>query len=134
MASSSKNKGDGYERELANFLADQLGLPIQRTPLSGGGRNDAQLPDLTGVPDVWVEAKRTERFEPRKAMTQALAGKRARHCPDMPIVVNRRNREPTSKSLVVMHLDDWLRIYRAYLKVEGVKTHEDPIEPEAEPL
>lgn len=115
-----KAKGDAYERELAAYLSDALGLQIRRSPLSGGGTSDAQMADLEGVPDLWVEAKRTERFEPRKALEQCATGKARRHCPDLPVVINRRNREATGDSLVVMKLDDWLKLYKAYLVVEGV--------------
>lgn len=118
--SASKTKGDNYERELAAYLASRLGLPVNRTIMSGGGRNMAQLPDLEGTPHLWVEAKRTERFEPLKAMRQAITGKTARHCPDMPVVINRKNRQATEHSLVVLHLEDFVTLYEAFLKREGI--------------
>lgn len=118
--SSAKDKGDRYERELAAYMSERLGLKIQRTIMSGGGRSMDQLPDLEGTPDIWVEAKRTERFEPRKAMAQAIVGKTKRHCPDMPVVINRPSRVPTGDSMVFLRLDDFLTLYAAYLKSEGV--------------
>ena len=42
MASKSKNKGKGFEREMANFLSDLYQLSFIRVPASGafvGGAN-----------------------------------------------------------------------------------------------
>lgn len=121
--SKQKTKGDGFERELAAYFSDRLGISVTRTPLSGGGvtsKFGAQMADLTGTPDLWVEAKRTETFRPRAAMEQALKGLAGRKCPDMPVVINRQNRQKTGEGLVVLQLDDFLRLYAGYLANEGV--------------
>jgi len=122
--SKQKNKGDGYERELAAHFNEALygGLPrIFRAPLSGGGRSllGGGQADLTGTPEVWVEAKRTEKFSPLEAMRQAERGIAAANSPDFPVVINRRNHTKTGDSLVVMRLDDWLALYRLYLEGRG---------------
>lgn len=121
--SASKNKGDGFERELAHYLSDALGLKVTRTPLSGGGmtsRFGPQMADLTGTPDIWVEAKRTETFRPREAMAQALKGLASQGSPDMPVIVNRQNRQKTGEGLAVLRFDDFIRLYRGYLISEGI--------------
>lgn len=124
MASKAAAKGSGFERELAKHLTDTLGIDVQRTPLSGGGmtvKYGPQMPDLMGTPEIWVEAKRTETFRPREAMAQALRGIGTRPgCEDMPIVVNRQNRQTTGDSLTVIRLDDFLRIYAGYLRFLGI--------------
>tara|TARA_R110002153_G_scaffold21445_3_gene71513 strand:+ start:1273 stop:1692 length:420 start_codon:yes stop_codon:yes gene_type:complete len=122
--SSQKNKGDGYERELAKYFNEVLydgADRIFRAPLSGGGRSlhGAGSADLVGTPLIWVEAKRTERYSPYPAVQQAEAGIEAIKGSDIPVVVNRKNRMQTGESLVTMRLDDWMKLYAAYLKSNG---------------
>ena len=93
---ASKNKGSRYEVELAHYLNARLrALNVSRAPLSGGGAHLGGVgrADLLGTPAIWIEAKRTERFTPHAAMLQAVAGTRAARTPDLPVVVNRRNRQ-----------------------------------------
>ena len=58
-----KAKGDKYEREVAKYLDeilyDEEFQKILRAPLSGGGRSfqGGGSADITGTPDIWVEAK-----------------------------------------------------------------------------
>jgi hypothetical protein len=126
----SKKKGDNYERELAKFFNDCLfgGRDVVfRAPLSGGGRQFAGgggSADLSGAPAVWVEAKRTETFSPYRALEQAEKGIKGKAAADLPVVVSRRSRMPTGSSLVVMRLDDWMRLYHAYLTQFGYKPDE----------
>ena len=127
--SKQKRKGDGYERELAKWLDHWLfndGGYIHRAPLSGGGRNNfgGGEADLNGVPFMWVEAKRTERFSPYPAMEQAERGIEKSRSRDIPVVINRKNNMNTSESLVVMRLGDWLPMYKAFLWEMGITTME----------
>jgi len=116
----SSRKGNDYETELSKFLSATLGIDVSRTPLSGGGFSDVQMADLIGTPDIWVEAKRTQRADVYRAMQQAEEGIAARSCPDAAVVITRKNNVPTKNSLVVMRLDDWVDLYRAYLTLTGV--------------
>lgn len=124
----AKRKGDEYERELASYLNNHLfgGKDVVfRAPLSGGGRQftgGGGSSDLVGTPDVWVEAKRTERFQPYEAMAQAERGVAGKRCLDFPVVVTRRSRMATEESLVVMRMADWLELYRAFLESRGTQT------------
>jgi len=122
-ARGSKNKGNSYERELAAYVNTATGLRSRRALLSGGGRNDGGA-DLDGTPHIHVEAKRTETFSPYEAMKQAEAaiGKSGQDI--WPVVVNRKNGMPTGDSLVVMRLDDWLRLYNGILPTDK-PTEED---------
>lgn len=125
--SKQKNKGDGYERELAKwldtFLFDSSGQ-VTRTPLSGGGAHidGAGKADLQGTPTVWVEAKRTEKFQPYAAMAQAERGIKNSRSDEMPVVMQRRNRMATDESMVVMRLGDWACLYASFLRECGYKT------------
>ena len=118
MATPSQNKGSNYERELVAYLNQTLGITTcARAPLSGGGfiGGHTSGSDLLGLPSVHLEAKRTERLNVRDAIRQAETSLAKNTSPDMPVVITRRNREPTQDSLVVMRLKDWCKLYAAYL-------------------
>lgn len=110
-----KAKGAGYERELAAWLNERVGIASRRALLSGGGRNDGGA-DLDDTPGLHVEAKRTEAVNVKAAMRQAeesiSRGKRV--C--APVVITRQNRMTTDESLVVMRLADWAGFYAAWLE------------------
>ena len=119
--SSAKRKGDGYERELAQYLNDNCGLQSSRTPLSGGGRLDATpTADLLGTPLLHIEAKRVERLNFHDALRQAERSlERSGATDEMPVVINRRSRQTTGESLCLLRLDDLLKLYRYALHAEG---------------
>lgn len=135
----SKAKGDKYERELAEYLNEALyggEQKIFRAPLSGGGRSTfgGGSADLNGTPDIWVEAKRTEKFAPYAALEQAERGIAGKKSKDVPVVVSRRNQMTTGDSLVVMRLKDWVDLYQSLLEkrgeIDSAGEEDDPEEPE----
>lgn len=124
--SAQKRKGDGYERELAAYINENTGIKSERAPLSGGGKiGMAGGADLLGVPGLFIEAKRVERLNFHDALRQAEKNKMLTNSPEMPVVINRKNRMATGDSLVLLRLDDLLTLYRAYLLNEGyVRDHD----------
>lgn len=137
--SKMKNKGDGYERELAAYINEYTGLNASRAPLSGGGAIGILSggADLLGTPSIFIEAKRVERLNFHDAMRQAERNIQQTQSPDIPIVINRKNRMPTGQSLCLLRLDDLLFFYSYYLKAEGYVTEDDqdddtPLENSAE--
>jgi hypothetical protein len=129
-----KAKGDNYERELAAHINERTGLNAGRAPLSGGGKVGlAGGADLLGTPDLFVEAKRTERLNIRDALSQAETNIRKTQSPEAPIVITRRNREATGDSIACMRLDSFLEIYRNHLIHTGVIKPDAPT-PVANPL
>ena len=71
MPNSSKNKGSGFEREIAKWLTDKLETPMTRTAGSGawfGGKNRSRQAsaevihdrkgDIAGIPGLVIECKR----------------------------------------------------------------------------
>lgn len=104
MGRSSQQKGKRGEEELAEQLR-QYGYEIQR----GGSLTFGEVPDLVGLPGVHVEVKRVEKLNVYEAMQQAVDDS-ARFHDGMPAVFWRRNRR---RWLVVMLLDDWMKLYRS---------------------
>lgn len=120
--SAQKRKGDNFERELAAYLQDELNVPAFRAPLSGGGKVGMYGgADVLGVPGLFIEAKRVEKLNFMDAMRQAETNKIKTKCPDVPVVINRRNRMTTGESLVLLRLDDFLIFYAHYLINTGQK-------------
>ena len=132
MANPQKSKGDAYERELAAYLNEVVFGEdrCQRAPLSGGGKSGIVIAggaDLVGTPDVFIEAKRVERLNVRDAMRQAERNIERSSTRDVPVVVTRRNREPTGDSLVVMRMKDWNKLYKQFLLYQGKIKDETPV-------
>lgn len=120
MTTAQKRKGDAFERELAAYLTDHIGIECARAPLSGGGKvGMTGGADLIGPPYLFVEAKRVERLNFLDAMRQAEGNVDKTKSPDVPIVVNRRSRMKTGESLCLLRLDDFLKFYRAFLRENG---------------
>ena len=116
MAKRAKQKGDGYERELAEYFNQMMhggDKVVTRTPLSGGGIHTGKG-DLEGLRYLSVEAKRTERFKPGTAMEQATA---AAGDTKIPVVITRRNRVATGDSWVMLKLDDFIPMYQEWCRV-----------------
>lgn len=126
MMSRQKRKGDDFERELATYLNERLRIASYRAPLSGGGKVGMYGgSDVLGAPDLFIEAKRVERLNFHAALKQAEDNKVKTQSPDFPVVINRRNREPTGRSLVLLRLDDFIQLYRHYLHGEGYVRDDD---------
>lgn len=123
-----KAKGDAFERELAAYINKVLGSEMcSRAPLSGGGVV-GQLSggaDLIGPPDIFVEAKRVERLSFPDAMAQAETNIIKTGSAEIPVVINRRNRQATGDAYTLMRLDAFLVFYVAYLKVTGVLSEDE---------
>lgn len=118
--SRQKRKGDGYERELASWLNENVYKEdrAERAPLSGGGKigMGAGGADLLGTTGLFVEAKRVEKLAWRDALAQAERNMDHRKIPTTPIVITRRNREKTEDSVVFLRLKEFTKFYEAYLR------------------
>lgn len=80
--------------------------------LSGGA-------DLNGVPELFIEAKRVERLNFLDAIRQVERNKQKTNSPEIPVVINRRNRMTTGESLCLVRLDDFLKLYSSHLREIG---------------
>ena len=123
MANPQKAKGDNFERELAAYINEYLGRELcSRAPLSGGGVVGILSggADLIGPPDLFIEAKRVEKLSFPAAMAQAERNIIQTQTQDMGVVINRRNRMSTGQSYVLLRFDDFLRLYKSHLTLEGI--------------
>lgn len=119
--SKQKRKGDDFERELAAYINEKVGIQCFRAPLSGGGKvGMAGGTDILGAPELFIEAKRVERLNFHDALRQVETNISKTRAQDRGVVINRRSREPTGRSLVLLRLDDFLSLYRGYLIRHGV--------------
>lgn len=119
--SKQKRKGDDFERELAAYINEKVGISCFRAPLSGGGKvGMVGGTDILGAPELFIEAKRVERLNFHDALRQAEGNIGKTASQDRAVVINRRSREPTGRSLVLLRLDDFLSLYRGYLIRHGV--------------
>ena len=100
---TSQRKGRTGELELARFLQG-YGYDVQ----PGRAVSYGATPDISGLPGIHIECKRVEQLRPYSWLEQA---DRDAVCfgDGLPAVFFRRSR---STWLVVMKLEDWLKIYR----------------------
>jgi len=103
MGKQSQRKGAAGELELVEIL-NGYGYETER----GGSLTYGTVPDVTGLPGIHIECKRSERLNILEAINQA-ARDSLRFRDGLPAVFHRRNRQPW---LVTMRLIDWMTIYR----------------------
>ncbi|CAB5220357.1 hypothetical protein UFOVP235_46 [uncultured Caudovirales phage] len=121
MNKGIRAKGAVFEREVAAYFNDHLGLEARRTSVTTGFISGGNY-DLSGLPDLAPECKRVERLDFRGAMSQAIRNARGT---SMPVVITRRNREPLPDGLAVLRIGDFQKLYRAYLLQEGLLKQDD---------
>lgn len=105
---SAKNKGRSGETELAKEL-QKFGFNTRRTAQFNGKAEDGEA-DVTGLPGIHIECKRTEKLSLYEAMEQAERDTASSNRDEIPVVMHRRNRKPW---LVIMKLDDWMKLYKS---------------------
>ena len=106
---NSKAKGGRGEREWAEFCREHGFTEARRGVQFKGGYDS---PDVTGLPGIHQEVKRVEKLNIHEAMKQSIRDSEGKA---LPIVAHRRNRE---EWLVTMRAEDWMEIYKAWLKDE----------------
>lgn len=112
----ARDKGLNFERELIAFLSSNLGIQLARGVAGAQAFDKAKgSTDIFGMPHLAVEAKRTETFNMRQFMEQTTRNAGV----DIPLIVHRYSRQSMEDSNVVLSLENFLRIYRAYLIHEG---------------
>ena len=101
MAASQRAKGAAAEREVAQILADALGIVVKRK--LGQARDGGD--DITIGPfRVEVKRRETLAMDQWSRQVETAAG-----VDDIPVVVYRRSREPWRVSML---LEDWILLVR----------------------
>lgn len=110
IGKASRNKGKAGERELSKVLQEHFpDLNVHRTQQFCGKNAKGDASDVVGLPGIYTECKRVERLNVNEAMEKTIA----ESCGNgLPALFHRRNR---GKWLVTMTLDDWAKLYTAYL-------------------
>lgn len=106
MGRTSRNKGKRGELELVHQL-EALGFEgVHRAQQYCGSASSA---DVLGLFGIHPECKRTEALSLYRAMDQAIRDSAGTD--NLPAVFHRRSQKPW---LVIMRLEDWSELYRAY--------------------
>lgn len=100
---AAQRKGKRGEEELAAIL-QEYGYPARR----GAPLNYGTEPDISGLPGVHIEVKRTERLNLSAALEQSKKDA-LRFQDGLPVVIHRANRQ---KWRVTMDLETFISIYR----------------------
>jgi hypothetical protein len=101
VSKSQRDKGAGGERELCALLTDALGTKVTRN--LGQARDSGH--DVT-VPPFHIECKRRHRIGNLYDWIMQAIDENAYHIPTVAL------RADGKRWLVVMYLDDWIRIAR----------------------
>jgi hypothetical protein len=120
MAKTQKDKGARGEIMFRDFCREHGFANMQR-----GGQLPYQkgsfLADVIGLALTHVEVKNVEKLNVREAEEQA-----ERDCQDgrIPILAHKKNRKPW---LITMRADDWMMMYRAWLKQQPAEAVQDSL-------
>ena len=104
MGKMSREKGKRGERELAKRLRE-YGYECRRGQQYSGAAGDA---DVTGLPGIHIEVKRTESLRLYDALSQAKADAREG---ELPAVMHRKN---NCEWVAIMPLWAFMEIYREW--------------------
>lgn len=116
MGKMSRDKGKRGELELAHKLQALGFTGVHRAQQYCGSASSA---DILGLAKIHPECKRTEALRIYDAMAQAIRDSAGTD--DLPAVFHRRSKQDW---LVIMTLDDWAMLYRAFLARKEGNTEE----------
>ena len=108
MGKTSRDKGKRGELELVAELRRLAFGSARRAHQYCGTESSA---DILGLEKIHIECKRCESLSIYKAMQQATRD--AGETQDIPVVMHRRSRQPW---LVIMNLENWAKMYQAYIQ------------------
>tara|TARA_Y100000592_G_C5448712_1_gene307514 strand:- start:657 stop:1007 length:351 start_codon:yes stop_codon:yes gene_type:complete len=103
-------KGATFERHLAKYFTDNTQLEAKR----GIGQTRAGGAEVSDVDMeiIHIEAKRHKRCNIKAALRQAIADANVNG--KIPVAITKDDR---AEILCTMRLDDWIKLFNAYVKV-----------------
>lgn len=105
--STARRKGSAFARDVCQYLAESLGLPVERR-VDGGTKDRG---DVAGVPGWVLEAKACRQLDLAGWMEEALKEAANDGAPFYAVVAKRRMRG-VQQSYVVMPLEIFAQWYR----------------------
>lgn len=111
---SSKRKGKIGELEVVNLLK-AAGFNAHRSVQYCGATGDAPDVVVEGLP-IYIEVKRVERLNLKKAYQQAVHDSKENGNNKIPVVFHRRSRQPW---MVTVSLNDFLKLYKGEIGNEN---------------
>lgn len=105
--STARRKGSSYARDVCQYLAETLGLPVERR-VDGGTKDRG---DVAGVPGWVLEAKACRQLDLAGWMEEALKEAANDGAPYYAVVAKRRMKG-VQQSYVILPLEIWAAWYR----------------------
>jgi hypothetical protein len=121
MAKTQKDKGARGEIMFRDFCREHGFSQVQRggqLPFQKGDK----LADVIGLAGVHLEIKNVEKLNVREAEEQAEAD--CQKSGRLPILAHKKNRKPW---LITMRADDWILMYKAWLKQQPAEAIQDSL-------
>ena len=109
---NSKKKGKVGELEFAHECAKYGFDNVYRTAQTNG-KLEQSLADCEGLDGIHVEVKRVEALNIDTAMEQSVRDLTTKKEKRLPVVFHRKNRK---KWKATMYLEDWMKLYKSWLK------------------
>ncbi len=111
MTHPNKAKGSRWEAAVRDYLADKLGLRLERIP--AGAANDRG--DISGLPNLCVECKDVAKLDFAGWVDEARAEAENVGPGVLPVVVVKRRRKGVNEAYAVMPLDAWASLFKKSL-------------------
>lgn len=111
---NSKQKGKSGELEFAHECMKFGFEDVHRTAQTNG-KLEHSLADCEGLDGIHIEVKRVERLNIDEAMEQSIRDLKTKKEKKLPAVFHRKNRKPWKATML---FDDWVKLYKSWLKDE----------------
>ena len=109
---NSKQKGKNGELEFSHECEKYGFNNVHRTAQTNG-KLEQSLADCEGLEGIHIEVKRVEKLNIDIAMEQSINDLKTKKEKKLPTVFHRKNRKPWKATMLV---DDWMKLYKSWLK------------------
>jgi hypothetical protein len=106
MTHPSKVKGSRWEAVVRDYLAESLGVRVERIPAGAG----ADRGDLTGIDGICVECKDQQKLELAGWVVEAEREASNVSADTLPVVIAKRRMRPVEDAYAIMPLWAWTEL------------------------